>query len=401
MANKFEPNMLATARANSPADNSTWLTSKKYCYALSLVVLLLPLLSAYFAVTNNQGLWLWLPFIFIYAGITLLDKVFGDDESNPSEAMVEEIKNQAYYKIILFIAVPLLWLSVIVLAYVITHYEWSWFSFLGAALSAGIMAATGVNLGHELGHKVNDNAQQLAAQLALALSGYGHFVIEHNKGHHKDVATPEDPASSRMGESIYKFAQREIPGAFRRARALEAARLQRLGKSPWSVHNEIIQTALITLTAYVLLIAFFGPLMIPFLAIVAAYGYWALSSANYIEHYGLLRQKEASGRYERCKPQHSWNSNHKVSNLFLLHLQRHSDHHAHPTRAYQVLRDYNNVPKLHAGYPWMYILALFPNIWFSIMDPKIADWAQGDMHKVNMDPQAKDDRFRRYHRIAQ
>lgn len=400
MSNKFEPNSPTAARSNTPTDKSAWIAIKKYCYALSLVVLILPMLSAYYAVNNNNGLWLWLTFAFVYVGITLLDKIFGDDDANPCEAMVEEIKHQAYYKYLLYIAVPMLWLSVFVLAYVVSQYAWSWFNFLGAALSAGVLAASGVNLGHEMGHKVNDQGQQLATKLALALSGYGHFAIEHNKGHHKDVATPEDPASSRMGESIYKFVRREIPGAFCRAKALEAARLKRLAKSEWSLHNEIVQNGLITVTAYSLLLVFFGPLMFPFLAVVVAYGYWALSCANYIEHYGLLRQKATNGRYERCLPQHSWNSNHKVSNLFLLHLQRHSDHHAHPTRPYQVLRDYNNVPKLHAGYPWMYILALFPPIWFSIMDPKVAEWAHGDMHKVNMDPETKDVLFKRYHHSA-
>ncbi|WP_231878193.1 fatty acid desaturase, partial [Oleiphilus sp. HI0117] len=128
-----------------------------------------------------------------------------------------------------------------------------------------------------------------------------------------------------------------------------SARLKRQGKSEWSLQNEIIQPALATVALYSMLLAYFGPVMIPFLSIVAAFGYWQLTCANYIEHYGLLRQKnEKTGRFERCQPHHSWNSNQKISNLILLHLQRHSDHHAHPTRAYQVLRDYHGVPSLPA-----------------------------------------------------
>lgn len=398
MADSIEANTLAVAKSNDKTTTSTWIATKKYWYSLALLMPALPIFSAYIAAKTNSGGWLWLPFVFLYLGVTLLDKLFGEDDANPNEDMVEQIKNQAYYKYLLFLTVPMLWLSVIVMAYVASQFDWSWVNIVGAALSAGVMGALGVNYGHELGHKVNDKGQQIAAKLALAITGYGHFAIEHNKGHHKDVATPEDPASSRMGESIYKFVQREIPGAFRRAWELEGARMKRLGKSQWSVHNEIVQAALITISAYGILLAFLGPVMIPFLAIVAAYGYWSLTSANYIEHYGLLRQKEASGRYERCKPQHSWNSNHKVSNLILVHLQRHSDHHAHPTRPYQVLRDYDNVPKLPAGYPWMFLLAIFPPVWFAIMNPRVAKWAEGDMNRVNMDPDAKATMFKRFHR---
>jgi len=401
MASNIESNLLASARPVSSSKFSTWMATKKYWYLLSFIFPVLPILSGYYAVETGNGIWLWMTVTFFYGGVTLLDKYFGDDDANPNDEMVEEIKNETYYKQVLYLAVPMLWLSVIVMAYVVSQYEWSWLSILGGSLSAGLMGALGVNLGHELGHKVNDKGQQFAAKLALAVSGYGHFVIEHNKGHHKDVATPNDPASSRMGESIYKFVKREIPGAFRRAWGLEASRLERLGKSEWSLSNEIIQPALVTIGAYALLLAYFGPVMIPFLAIVAAFGYWNLTCANYIEHYGLLRLKEKSGRYERCKPHHSWNSNHKVSNLALVHLQRHSDHHAHPTRTYQVLRDYDNVPKLQAGYPWMFVLAMVPPVWFAIMNPRVAEWAEGDMNKVNIDPEAKDDMFTRYHKVDQ
>ena len=401
MSSTTKSDVLASEQLMGPTSFSTWIATKKYWYVLSFIIPLLPILSAYMAVQSGSGAWLWATVAFFYGGITLADKYFGNDDANPSDDLVEEIKHESYYKQILYLAIPMIWASVVTMAYVVSQYDWSWLSILGGSLSAGLMGAVGVNLGHELGHKVTDKGQQAAAKLSLAVSGYGHFVIEHNKGHHKDVATPEDPASSRMGESIYKFVKREIPGAFRRAWGLEATRLKRLGKSEWSLNNEIIQPAIITVTAYTLMLAYFGPVMIPFLAIVAAFGYWNLTCANYIEHYGLLRLKEKSGRYERCKPHHSWNSNHKVSNLVLVHLQRHSDHHAHPTRAYQVLRDYDNVPKLQAGYPWMFVLAMIPPLWFAIMNPRVAEWANGDMTKVNVDPDSKETMFTRFHKVEQ
>lgn len=388
---------VATARSMDINKLNAWIKTKKFFYMTSFLLPIVPIISCFMAITTGNGLWLWSMIFFFYVGITALDKLFGDDDANPTEDMIEDLKGERYYVNILLLTVPLLWAAVIALAYTVASYEWSLFSLLGGALSAGLVAGIGINLGHELGHKVNDKQQQLASKLTTALSGYGHFMIEHNKGHHKDVSTPEDPASSRMGESIYKFVKREVPGAFRRAWELETKRLHRLEKSEWSMSNEIIQTWIITAALYSSLLALFGPIMIPFLAIVAFYGYWTLTSANYIEHYGLLRQKTKEGRFERCQPKHSWNANQKVSNLVLLHLQRHSDHHAHPTRAYQVLRDYDNVPMLPSGYPAMFAIALFPSIWRSIMDPKVVDWADGDMNLVNIDPDQKEALFAKYH----
>ena len=147
-----------------------------------------------------------------------------------------------------------------------------------------------------------------------------------------------------MGESIYRFMFRELPGAFFRAWDLEAERMQRQGRSIWSLDNEIVQAGLLTLALYGGLIALFGPAMVPVLLLVAFWGAFQLTSANYIEHYGLVRQQLANGRYEPCQPRHSWNSNHIVSNLVVFHLQRHSDHHAHPTRSYRGLHSTAVVP---------------------------------------------------------
>jgi len=386
---------------DAPADileeDSSWIKSKRYWYLTSMILPGVPILSAYIASQTGNGLWLWSMFIVLYAILPLLDHLSGLDAANPSDELMDELGKDRYYIYIMYGATVAHWVALVYMAYVVSSFDFSWFSILGGALSAGIANGLALVAGHELGHKVNDKTQVFCAKLMLACSGYGHFYIEHNKGHHKDVATPEDPATSRFGETIYKFVQREIPGAFRRAWELESARLHRLGKSEWSLSNEIIQPALITITAYTLMLAYFGPVMIPFLAIAAGYGWWQLTCANYVEHYGLMRERDANGRYERCQARHSWNSNHKISNLVLLHLQRHSDHHAHPTRPYQLLRDYPEVPGLPSGYPWMFAVAMFPSAWFSLMNPMVVSWAEGDMTKVNIDPDVQDEVFKRYH----
>ncbi|MFZ6862021.1 alkane 1-monooxygenase [Undibacterium sp. Ji67W] len=374
-----------------------WLSHKRYWYLISLVLPTLPLVSAYMAVHFQQGVWFWSVVPVGYVLIPVLDLVFGKDHANPSDEQVELLKNDRYFARVLYCATAMHWAAMIGVAYVVSHWEWSWPAMLGAGLSAGLVNGVGLAIGHELGHKVTDGQQTLAGKLVIACCGYGHFIVEHNKGHHKDVATPEDPASARLGESIYRFACRELPGTMVRALKLEASRLQRQNKHWWSPQNEILQQWAFTLFAYGLMLYFWGLVLLPYLFLAAIFGWWQLTSANYVEHYGLLRQKEANGRYQRCEPKHSWNSNFKLSNLFLVHLQRHSDHHAHPTRPYQVLRDFDDVPQLPQGYFAMFFLALFPPLWFAVMNHRVVAWAGGDMNLVNLDPAKREALFQRYH----
>jgi alkane 1-monooxygenase len=338
--------------------------------------------------------------VIFWIVIPVVDFVFGEDPYNPSDEEQEVLNQQSgYYKKILYVATILQWVGLISMTWVAVSGGFSWFNILGAIISVGGMHAVGLTMSHELGHKMNDKTQVRFAQLCSAVSGYAHFNIEHNKGHHKDVATPEDPASSRMGENLYQFARRELPGAARRGWTLEAERLKRQKRAVFSLHNELLQTLLITVVGYTLITLITGVQALPFLLITAAYGWFQLTMANYIEHYGLMRQVDQNGRYERCQPKHSWNNNFKASNLLTLHLQRHSDHHAHPTRAYQLLRDYADAPALPQGYPAMMGMALIPNAWRLIMDHRVVAWAGGDMTKVNMDPAHKEALFAKYHRI--
>jgi alkane 1-monooxygenase len=201
-----------------------------------------------------------------------------------------------------------------------------------------------------------------------------------------------------MGENIYKFALREIPGACRRAWLIERERLTRKGVPILGLQNEVLQSYLITAVMQVGLILAFGWIMLPFLLIHNFFSWWVLTSANYIEHYGLLRDTQADGKYERCQPHHSWNANHKYSNLLLFHLQRHSDHHANPTRRYQSLRHFENLPSLPSGYYGMYLIAYVPSLWFKILDPRLLalPHIDGDLSKVNVDPDAKQSIYAKY-----
>ena len=128
----------------------------------------------------------------------------------------------------------------------------------------------------------------------------------------------------------------------------------------------------------------------------AVIGFSLLEVVNYLEHYGLLRGKREDGRYERCLPEHSWNSNNVASNVLLYHLQRHCDHHANPTRRYQALRHVDEAPQLPTGYAGMIVLAWFPPLWRRVMDPRLLDHFEGDVTRANIQPRKRERVLARY-----
>jgi alkane 1-monooxygenase len=379
-----------------PLDNSTlYRDRKRYAWLLSLAVPALvgagPLLYLRFEDVRL----LWLPIALVYLFLPVLDYALGVDQSNPPESAVPALEADRFYRVITWLLVPMLWAEFIFAAWFVSSHELPWHGWLAVALSTGVVGGFCINVGHELGHK-REALERWLAKLVLAPTGYGHFYVEHNRGHHRDVATPADPASSRLGESIYRFLLREMPGAWRRGWALEAERMANLGKPWWSLHNDIVQTTLITAGLYLTLMLWLGIAVLPFLMLASFWANFQLTSANYIEHYGIARKRLADGRFEPCKPQHSWNSNHIVSNWALFHLQRHSDHHAHATRRYQSLRTFDNLPQLPSGYFGMFLLAYVPRLWFKVMDRRLLELVGDDIERINFDPERRKELMQRY-----
>ncbi len=368
---------------NELAQN-VFVDQKRAAWVLSLAPPLLPLVAiALHAIWEVEWL-LMLPLVVFYVLVPLLDWRLGEDGSNPPESAVPALESDPYYRLLTWVAVPVHWCVLAVMVVWVVQSSLSWPAWLALAWSAGLTGGLAVNLGHELGHK-RTRFEQLLARLALAVPGYGHFGVEHNFGHHRAVATPEDSASARFGESIYRFARREIPGGFARATRIEARRQARRGRGFWTLRNEIVQSWLLTLVLHGSLVAWLGWEALLFLLIHNAVAWWQLTSANYVEHYGLLRERRPDGGWERCRPRHSWNSNHIISNLLLFHLERHSDHHANPQRRYQSLRDFPGVPRLPSGYFGMFVLAYFPPLWFRVMNPRLLELPHiaHDLNRVN------------------
>ena len=240
---------------------------------------------------------------------------------------------------------------------------------LGGAVTAGIACgAFGINVAHELGHR-RERAAQWAAQGLLLTTLYMHFFVEHNRGHHARVSTPEDPASAPRGMTVYRFWARSVVGSWRDAWAIEDQRLRRLAHPRLTWQHLLTRFTLIQAVAVGLALAVFGPLATLAWLVSSVVGILLLETVNYLEHYGLSRERLESGRYERVQPRHSWNADHPVGRALLFELTRHSDHHAYPGRAYPTLRHFDDTPQLPTGYPGMILLALAPPLWFRVMDP--------------------------------
>ncbi|MDB5973807.1 MAG: alkane 1-monooxygenase [Nevskia sp.] len=364
---------------------AAWKDGKRHAWLMGLLIPSLPLLGwALVAATGLSVFW-WTGPIFYFLIIPPLELLIGEDRNNPPDGAVERLENDRYYRYCTFLYLPLQYASLIGSAWLVARGGLSWLDVLGIALTTGLSSGVGINAAHELGHK-KPVLERWLAKIALAPTAYGHFFVEHNRGHHVRVATPEDPASSRLGESFWAFLPRSVFGSARSAWHLEKERLGRSDQGPWTLRNDVLNAWLMSVLLFGGLILWLGPVIIPFLLIQAAYGFMLLEVVNYLEHYGLVRQKQADGRYERCQPQHSWNSNHVVTNLLLYHLQRHSDHHTNPTRRYQALRHFEQSPQLPSGYASMVALAYIPPLWRWVMDRRVLAHYQGDVTRANVYP---------------
>jgi alkane 1-monooxygenase len=369
------------------ANPNQWVDAKRYMWLLSpgLPVIGIGALLIYRVAPKKARALAWVGPIVVHAIVPLFDRIIGTDTNNPPEEIIAKLEKDPYYSKIVKAFIPMQYIALFLGAYLYTRKDTPVVDKMGIALSIGVLNGIAINTAHELSHKSN-KLDQMLSHLALAPTAYGHFRVEHPYGHHKRAATPEDPASSKMGETFWQFLPRTVIGSFKSAIQIEKTRLARRGKTFWSLENELLQGWAMSAGLYATMVAIFGRKVIPFIAIQAVYGFSLLEVINYVEHYGLKREQTEDGKYKRVMPEHSWNSNNIVTNLFLYQLQRHSDHHAHPTRSFQALRHFDDAPQLPSGYASMLLPAYIPSIWFKIMDKRVADHYKGDLTKANILP---------------
>lgn len=362
--------------------------AKRHLWILSILIAGVPTLSCVLLFGTGSNLWAYAPLCVYFGLVPILDTLVGEDPFNPDSAQIDQLTKDPYFDRLLLIAVAVYWLNFAASSYIALSYDLDWAAFIALTLGVGASSGAALTVGHELGHRPQKRFQ-VAALLINALSGYGHFKVEHNFGHHSSVATPEDSASSRYNESIWEFVFREIPGGVVRGWRHQADLLRRRGQRVFSFRNEIVQGYAISFAVIAGLVFAFGAKAILFIVLHHISAWLQLSFANYVEHYALKRQRRADGKYEPCAPRHSWNSNHIVSNLLLFHLQRHSDHHANPRRPYQTLRNFEGLPTLPSGYPGTFVLASIPPLWFKVMNKRALAWADGDMNALNVKPKRR------------
>lgn len=319
----------------------------------------------------QEGWLSFFPLVYAFGIIPTLEIILRTDARNMSELEKETALNDKTFDWLLYLTVPLQYIFLIWFVILLgREVPWST-EFFGRIFSFGLICGVlGINVAHELGHRTKKYERNLA-KLLLFTSLYAHFYIEHNQGHHKNVATDKDPATARYNEWLYLFWFRSMVLSFFSAWKIEMENLKHKKASFLSFKNEMLGLMLIQ-AAFVLVVFGFAGVEIALGFVLAGlFGGILLETVNYIEHYGLKRKKVSENRYEDVRPKHSWNSNHLVGRIMLFELTRHSDHHANPHKKYQVLENHDENPQLPGGYPGMMLLSMIPPLWFWIMNPRL------------------------------
>lgn len=333
-----------------------------------LLVYITPLVVA-FSIWSAD-IWAYSAVILLFGILPFCELFTKGSTKNLSDVEEEIAKKDITYDFLLYSLVPIQYALLIFFLFSIANEATPQYAKIGMTTALGMACGVlGINAAHELGHR-NTWHEQLMSKSLLLTTLYMHFFIEHNRGHHKNVSTDEDPASSRYGETVYQFYIRTIWGSWISAWRLERERLHQTKQSFWSLHNEMLRFQLIQLTLLTCIYFVFGGKVLIWYLLAAVIGFLLLETVNYIEHYGLRRRK-LGNRYERTLPIHSWNSNHPLGRLMLLELSRHSDHHFIANRKYQLLRHFDESPQMPTGYPGMMLLALVPPLWFWVMHREI------------------------------
>jgi alkane 1-monooxygenase len=320
---------------------------------------------------NSHGIICFLPLIYAWVVIPGLELFLKPNNANLSEAQEELVKQNRAYDYILYLIVFLQIPTLFYFLFSMQDPSLALSDKIGRIGTMGLLCGTfGINVGHELGHRIKPFEQTLA-RISLLSSLYMHFNIEHNKGHHKNVATPEDPSSARLGEPLYAFFFRTIILSYVSAWKISLKEIDKKKKSFFSFSNEMFWFQVIQALFILVIFFIFGWTITLYFFAAAMIGILLLETVNYIEHYGLQRKPFADGKYERAMPQHSWNSNHVIGRIMLFELSRHSDHHYLASRKYQLLRHHEDAPQMPTGYPGMMMLSLIPPAWFYVMNPRV------------------------------
>lgn len=319
----------------------------------------------------NGGVWSFATVGFAFVIVPVLELLMPRSTGNYSDEEVSNRGANGFFDLLLYLNLPILYGALVLFGINSLGGNYDLNEMIGLVLSMGILLGTsGINVGHELGHR-DSQVEQFLAKMLLLPALYMHFYIEHNRGHHKNVATPEDPSSARYDENLYAFWLRSVKHAYLHAWQLEFERLTDSGKPRFGWQNQMMQFTVAQLLYILCLILFFGLQLTVLYVVMGVISFLLLETINYVEHYGLLRNKNENGIYERVDAKHSWNSNHEAGRIILYELTRHSDHHFKANKKYQILEHHDRSPQLPYGYPTSVLLAMVPPLWKGVMNQRV------------------------------
>ena len=317
---------------------------------------------------HSVGIACWASILFSFLFIPFAELFLPANEQNLSDEDEIAAKNNPFYDLVLYVAFALHLVCLFYFLNSVAEADISTLDRMGRIVTAGLLAGIfGINLAHELGHRSN-TVEQGMSKILLSTSLYMHFFIEHNRGHHTHVSTPDDPSTAKYRQSIFAFFFQTIPSTYMSAWRINAKILKNQQVGFWSIQNEMLFFHLFQAGLMLGIYGIWGLTTLGYFLISAMIGILLLEAVNYIEHYGLIRPLNANNRYGRVQPEHSWNSNHLLGRVLLFELSRHSDHHYLASRKYQILRHHAGAPQMPTGYPGMLILALIPPVYFAVMD---------------------------------
>ena len=318
-----------------------------------------------------KGNFVFLTPFYAFVAIPVLELIFPVDTSNLSTEDVDNTLKRKVFDWLLYLNLPVVYGLVFFGIYEASTATIETYEVIGMVLTVGIvLGVNGINVAHELGHRQTTNERFIGKALLLPAQ-YMHFYIEHNFGHHLHAATPEDPATARYNQTVYSFWFTSVFRQYVKAWNIQLKLLKNNKKGFFSVKNDMFWFIILQITYLIVVLVLFGSTGLLFAFFSAIIGILLLESVNYIEHYGLLRLKTKSGRYERVKEIHSWNSNHVIGRIILYELTRHSDHHFKSSKKYQILDCHDESPQMPFGYPTSMVLAMIPPLWFHIMNKRV------------------------------
>lgn len=335
-------------------------------YLIAYVIPACTILGLYF-----RGAWSFLTPFFAFVIVPLAEIMLPQNDQNLSKDQAIAKKNNPIFDVLLYLNIPLMF---VIVSYYLWSIDFNFYSgaeLVGLTFSVGIaLGSNGINVAHELGHRTTVWERTLG-KLLLLPSLYMHFYVEHNYGHHYNVATKEDPATAKYNQTIYSFWFTSVFGQYFKAWRIQQNLLLKENKGFASFKNDMLWFSILQAAYLCILFYFFGAFTLFISVSLAITSILLLETINYIEHYGLRRNKKVSGRYERVRETHSWNSNHVLGRVMLFELTRHSDHHHRAHKKYQLLECHEQSPQLPYGYPTSMVISLVPHLWFSLMNSRI------------------------------